>query len=71
MAALEESGAHERELTAAVSSALADRPRSGQPPMFTAEQVCWILALACEEPEESEREGMHWTPRELAEEAIA
>lgn len=70
LAALEESGACERELMAAVAAALADRPRSGRPPTFTAEQVCQILALACEEPTDSGREGTHWTPRELAEEAV-
>jgi putative transposase len=65
----EEAG--ERELRQAIEGALCDRPRSGAPPTFSAEQVCQIVALACEAPsEESGRPVTHWTPRELAEEAI-
>lgn len=71
LSALEEAGAKERELVAAMADAMADRPRSGRPPTFTAEQVCQILALACEEPKGSAREVTHWTPRELAREAVA
>jgi putative transposase len=49
---------------------LADAERPGTPPTITPEQWCKILALACEEPEKSGRPITHWTPRELAEEAI-
>jgi putative transposase len=50
---------------------LEDRPRSGTPPTFTAEQLCQIMALACEKkPGECGRPVTHWTSRELAEEAI-
>jgi putative transposase len=49
---------------------LADAERPGTPPTITAEQWCKILALACEEPEKSGRPITHWTPRELAEEAV-
>lgn len=49
---------------------LADAPRPGAPATITAEQWCKILALACEVPEKSGRPISHWTPRELAEEAI-
>ena len=49
---------------------LEDEPRPGTPPTITPEQWCKILALACEEPEQSGRPITHWTPRELAEEAI-
>ena len=49
---------------------LEDEPRPGTPPTITAEQWCKILALACQEPETSGRPISHWTPRELAEEAI-
>ncbi len=62
--------AGERALAAAVEEVLCDEPRSGAPPTFTAEQVCQIVALSCEAPRESGREVTHWTPRELAEEAI-
>jgi putative transposase len=49
---------------------LADAPRSGTPATFTPEQVCRIMALACEDPrDESGRPVTHWTPPELADEA--
>jgi putative transposase len=54
-----------------VAARLRDAPRPGAPPTFTAEQLCQIVALACEEtPAESERPISHWTPRELADEAV-
>ena len=50
---------------------LEDRPRSGAPATFTAEQLCQIMALACQKrPEECGRPVTHWTARELADEAI-
>jgi putative transposase len=50
---------------------LADAPRSGAPATFTPEQVCRIVALACEDPREgSERPVSHWTSVELADEAV-
>ena len=49
---------------------LEDAERPGTPPTITAEQWCKILAIACEPPEKSGRPITHWTPRELAEEAI-
>jgi len=49
---------------------LQDAPRSGTPATFSAEQWCQIMALACEPPEVSGRPISHWTPRELANEAI-
>jgi transposase len=53
----------------AVIDVLADAPRPGAVPKFSAEQVTQILALACEPPEDSGRPVTHWTPRELADEA--
>ena len=50
---------------------LSDAPRPGAPLKFSAEQVCRIIAVACEEPaEESERPVSHWSRRELADEVI-
>jgi transposase len=49
---------------------LADSPRCGAPSKFSAEQVAQIIALACEDPEESGLPISHWTPPELAREAI-
>ncbi len=50
--------------------ALSDRQRSGAPITFTAEQVCQIVALSCEPPEDSGRPVTHWTAKELAQETI-
>jgi putative transposase len=50
---------------------LQDNERSGAPAKFTPEQLCQIVALACEiTPEECHRPVSHWTARELAEEAM-
>jgi putative transposase len=53
-----------------LAARLADAPRPGAPPTFTAAQWCQVLALACEPPGDSQRPTSHWTPRELADEAI-
>ena len=47
---------------------LEDLPRPGAPARITADQVCQIVAMACEEPEESGRPISHWTNREIADE---
>ena len=49
---------------------LADAPRSGAVPRFSAEQVCKIVALACEQPSESGRPISQWSHRELADEIV-
>jgi len=57
-------------LTEKVLDVLEDRERPGAPSTFTAEQLCQIVALACEKrPEECGRPVSHWTARELADEA--
>jgi len=54
-----------------VRELLRDAHRCGTPPKFSAEQVCQIVALACERPDgESARPVCQWTPRELAAEAV-
>jgi putative transposase len=55
---------------AAVLNLLSDEPRAGVTPTFTPEQITDILAVACEPPEESGRPVTHWTPTELAAEAV-
>ncbi|WP_407920002.1 helix-turn-helix domain-containing protein [Gloeobacter violaceus] len=45
---------------------LKDIPRAGKPSAITAEQLCQIVALACELPEASGRPITQWSPRELA-----
>lgn len=54
----------------AVSERLYDAPRPGTPATFSVEQWCQIMALACEPPADSDRPISHWTPREVAAEAI-
>ncbi len=61
-----------------IKDLLSDRPRPGKTKSFTVEQVVQIVThreadlfeVACESPEKSGRPISHWTPRELAEEAI-
>ena len=50
---------------------LADAPRPGGPCRITAEQVCGIVAPACEVPGQSGRPISQWTGREVADEAVA
>lgn len=47
---------------------LADLPRPGAPARITADQVCRIVALACEDPENAGRPISQWTSREIADE---
>ena len=54
----------------AIEELLNDLPRSGWAGKFSAEQVTQIIAMACEPPEDSGRPVTHWTPRELADEAV-
>jgi transposase len=50
-----------------VAQRLADAPRPGAPATFTPEQICAIVALACEQPaEESDLPLSHWSRSELA-----
>lgn len=53
-----------------VEERLQDLPRPGAPARITPDQVCQITALACEEPEESQRPISHWTAREIADEIM-
>jgi transposase len=49
---------------------LEDGPRAGKQSKISAEQMCKIVALACEIPEQSERPISQWTGREIADEII-
>jgi putative transposase len=60
----------EPELEAAIIEVLSDQPRPGSPPKFTAEEVCQIIKVACEDPGLSGRPITKWTPRELADEVV-
>jgi transposase len=50
---------------------LADAPRPGTPATFSPEQICAIIALACENPSDAGLPITHWTHATLAEEAMA
>ena len=51
-----------------VAARLADAPKPGAPARITPEQVCQIIAVACEQPAESDRPISQWSARELADE---
>ncbi len=53
-----------------IADRLRDAPRSGKTPRITAEQICAIVAMACETPGQSGRPITHWTNREIAGEVI-
>ena len=53
-----------------VHERLADAPRPGKPSAISAEQVCKIVALACEAPEKVGRPISQWTGREIAAEIM-
>jgi len=53
-----------------IISLFGDEPRSGTPAKFTPEQITCIIAVACEDPQESDRPISHWTARELALEVV-
>jgi hypothetical protein len=57
-------------LSQAIEQLLTDEPRPGAPATFTLGQFMQIMALACETPLVSDRPVSHWTPRELADEAV-
>ncbi len=58
----------DKELEAHIVDVLSDQPRPGTPATFSAEQICHIVAVGCEDPGESGRPITEWTPRELADE---
>ncbi len=59
------------ELRRAIEDVLSDAPRSGSAGTFTAEEVTQVLAVACEEPEQSGRPVDRWTHREIVDEVMA
>jgi putative transposase len=60
----------ERVLAGLVEEVLVDEPRSGKPATFTPEQICRIVALACEDPRDCGRPLTHWSTTELADEVV-
>ena len=49
---------------------LSDAQRSGAPGKFTPEQICAIIALACEDPRASDLPLSHWSQSEVARQAV-
>jgi putative transposase len=49
---------------------LTDAPKPGAPARITAEQVCQVVALACEAPEKAGRPISQWSSREIADEIV-
>lgn len=49
-----------------IAERLTDAPRPGKPVQISAEQVCQMVALACEPPKDSQRPISQWTSREIA-----
>ncbi len=45
---------------------LKEAPRPGAPPKFTAEQICQIVAMSCDKPEEHGYPLSHWSENSLA-----
>ena len=60
----------ERSLREIIEATLRDAYRSGTPVKFSAEQVVQIVAISCEAPSVSGIPISHWTPKEVATEAI-
>jgi putative transposase len=53
-----------------VAKRLADAPKPGAPPKFTPEQICQMIALACEKPADCGRPVSQWSHSELADEIV-
>jgi transposase len=53
-----------------IAERLRDLPRSGRSSGITVDQMCQIVALACEKPEQSGRPISQWTGREIADEIM-
>jgi transposase len=60
----------EGQLQQRIEGVLQDEQRSGSGAKFRVEQIVQIVALACELPASSGRPISHWSPGELANEAV-
>jgi putative transposase len=70
LASAETQQVSDKNLKKLIKDILSDAPRPGTTNFFQVEQVVQIVALACEDPKKSQRPVSHWTPTELAQEAI-
>ena len=53
-----------------IEKMLSDEPRCGAPSKFTAEQICLIINVSCESPEENDLPLSHWSLSSLADELV-
>ena len=58
---MEKKGEEEVKYKQKINAILSDNEKPGVTPKFTAEQVCQILAVACEKPEDSNLPLSHWS----------
>jgi len=70
LAEAEAVGASDKDLKEMILGVLRDEHRDGGVTKFSPEQVAAIIALACEPPGDSGLPVSHWTPPELAREAM-
>jgi putative transposase len=63
-------GVSDGDLENIILDLIADEPRPGAPPKFTAEQLTALMALACREPSELGLPITHWSARDLARVAV-
>ena len=68
--AMESEGEEEAAYKQKIREVLSDHEKPGVPPKFTAEQVCQILSVACERPEDSNLPLSHWSQPSLRLEVI-
>lgn len=68
---VEQAGAEERDYRKRILTMLDDAPRSGCPGKFSPEQICQIIAVACEPPQECGLPVSHWSLKALAQEVVA
>lgn len=59
-----------RRLYEKILEVLSDEQRSGVTPKFSAEAVCQIIAVSCEDPQECGHPLSHWTPATLRKEVL-
>jgi hypothetical protein len=70
LAGAEKEGVSDKDLKELILGVLRDEHRDGGVTKFSPEQVAAIIALACEPPRDSGLPVSHWTPPELAREAV-
>ena len=68
--ALEQAQTNDEDFRRQILELLSDAQRPGVTPTFLPEQVVQIIAIACESPSASGRPINHWTPEEIADEAM-